>query len=103
MQAGTVRSPQGGTVARLPLQQSNGLFAAQLVLPTCASYPDSLWGQEGSERGGEGPRKGLVPHNNNINNTNKNNWGAAFVRPIFLSFAHAFLPLLYQRTHQEFP
>jgi hypothetical protein len=67
------------------LHKSNDVFAAQLVLATPASYSRSLLGQEGWERGGERPRQGLGLDNNS-NDINKNNWGAAFVRPIFLPF-----------------
>jgi len=83
MTAGDIRSEEGGPVGVPSLRESNGLFAAQLVLPAVASYSRSHLRQEGSERGGEWARKGLVPHNNSIY-TNKNNWGAALVRPIFL-------------------
>jgi hypothetical protein len=101
MQAGDVRSTRGAEVGDLPLHESNGLFAAHLVLPAAPSYSRSLLRQEGLERGGEGPGKGLVPHNNNTHYTNKNNWGAAFVRPIFLSFSHAFFLNSMQRATPE--
>jgi hypothetical protein len=91
MIAGDIRSLTGAEYEAASLHKSNGVFAAQLVLPTPASYPRSLLKEEGWERGGEWPRQGLGP-NNKIKNTNKNNCWAAFVRPIFLSF---------RRTRQE--
>jgi hypothetical protein len=84
MFAGDARSPARAGYGAKPLLKSNGVFAAQLVLLTPASYSRPLLMEEGWERGGEWPRQGLGP-NNNIDNTNKNNCWAAFVRPIFLS------------------
>ena len=91
MKTGDIRSVEGGRAEEPSLRKSNGMFAAQLVLPAVDSYSRSTLRQEGSERGGERPRKGLVPHNNS-DYTNKNNWGAALVRPIFLFRALALLP-----------
>ena len=100
MNAGDVRSRQCGTEGKPALHKSNGMFAAQLVLPTSASYPRSHLRQEGRERGGEWLRQGLGP-NNNSDYTNKNNWGAALVRPIFLSFFRALLPPTIRSAAQE--
>jgi len=100
MNAGDVRSQRNGEMEMPALHKSNALFAVQLVAQTLASYPRTLLRQEGWERGGEWPRKGPVP-NKNSNNTNKNNWGAALVRPIFLSFSRASFPGTTRRAAQE--
>jgi hypothetical protein len=100
MNAGDQRSGPGVREEMAALRQSNGMFAAQLVLATAASYSRSLLRQEGRERGGEWLRQGLG-QNNNSDYTNKNNWGAAFVRPIFLSFFRVIPPPSVRRAAQE--
>jgi len=73
------------------LRQSNGLCAARLVRASTGTYARAHLSEQGTERGGEWLRQGLDPNNYNFH-TNKNNWGAAFARPIFLPFfrrAHA--------------
>ena len=100
MDAGDIRSRPASPEGTSSLRKSNDLFAAQLVLPTVDSYSRSHLRHEGWERGGEWPRQGLGP-NNNSDYTNKNNWGAAFVRPIFLSFASRFYPPVIGNSAQE--
>jgi hypothetical protein len=82
------------------LHKSNDMFAAQLVLAATASYSRWLLRQEGRERGSEWLRQGLG-QNNNSDYTNKNNWGAALVRPIFLPFFRVYPTPSIGRAAQE--